>query len=151
MMQTEAIIIRPADASELVDLRYAVLRAGYPRESATFAVDDDETTLHAGAFAGDRNVGCATMMREPREGRPAYRLRGMAVDPAFHRRGIGRLLLQLLESRVLESGYTTLLWCNARTPAVPFYKSMGWKVVSEEFDIPTAGPHFVMIKEMEPR
>ena len=90
-------------------------------------------------------------MREAREGRPAYRLRGMAVDPAFHRRGIGRLLLQLLESRVLESGYTTLLWCNARTPAVPFYKSMGWKVVSEEFDIPTAGPHFVMIKELKPR
>lgn len=90
------------------------------------------------------------MMREAWDGRPAYRLRGMAVDPAFHRRGIGRKLLELLEAQVLASGHTMLLWCNARTPAVPFYNSMGWQKVGEEFDIPTAGPHFKMWKMLEP-
>jgi GNAT superfamily N-acetyltransferase len=88
------------------------------------------------------------MMRESYKGQAAYRLRGMAVDPDFHRSGIGRKLLDLLEARVRETKYTTLLWCNARTPAVPFYESMGWRVVSDEFDIPTAGPHFVMIKDL---
>jgi GNAT superfamily N-acetyltransferase len=149
IMQVKAsIVIRDAHGAELVDLRHKVLRAGLPREEGIFKEDDWPTTLHAGAFAGERNVGCATMMREAYKGQPAYRLRGMAVDPDFHRHGIGRRLLDLLETRVRETEHTSLLWCNARTPAVPFYKSMGWKVVSEEFDIPTAGPHFVMVKEM---
>ena len=37
---------------------------------------------------------------------------------------------------------------NARIAAVPFYQSMGWKIVSELFDIPTAGMHHRMIKRM---
>jgi GNAT superfamily N-acetyltransferase len=143
-----AIVIRPARGEELVDLRHKVLRAGLPRHEGIFKEDDWPTTLHAGAFVGERNVGCATMMRESYKGQAAYRLRGMAVDPDFHRCGIGRKLLDLLEARVRETRHTNLLWCNARTPAVPFYKSMGWRVVSEEFDIPTAGPHFVMIKQL---
>ncbi|HTL30845.1 MAG TPA: GNAT family N-acetyltransferase [Tepidisphaeraceae bacterium] len=152
MPNSDSIVVRHARGEELVDLRHVVLRAGLPREEGIFAKDDDPTTLHAGAFVGNRNVGCATMMREAyKDGRAAYRLRGMAVDPDFHRRGIGQRLLELLETRVRESGHTNFLWCNARTPAVPFYKSMGWQIVSDEFDIPTAGPHFVMIKEMEPQ
>lgn len=149
--KTDDIVIRNARGEELIDLRHRVLRAGLPREEGMFKEDDWPTTLHAGAFAGDRNVGCATMMREARDGQPAYRLRGMAVDPDFRRHNIGRKLLDLLESRVRQAGHTNLLWCNARTPAVPFYESMGWAIVSTEFDIPTAGPHFVMIKELEPR
>jgi hypothetical protein len=41
-----------------------------------------------------------------------------------------------------------LLWCNARVPAVPFYREMGWAVVSEPFEIPTAGPHVRMVKRL---
>jgi GNAT superfamily N-acetyltransferase len=145
------VVVRDAAACELIDLRHQVLRAGLPREEGIFAKDDDPATLHVGAFAGDRNVGCATMMQEAYKGQPAYRLRGMAVDPDFHRLGIGRRMLDLLESRVRESKHATFLWCNARTPAVPFYEQLGWTIVSDEFDIPTAGPHFVMIKEMEPQ
>jgi GNAT superfamily N-acetyltransferase len=150
-IERDKIAVRPARAEELIDLRHKVLRAGLPRSEGMFVEDDSPTTLHAGAFAGERNVGCATMMREAYKGQPAYRLRGMAVDPDFHRLGIGRRLLELLEARVRETNHTDLLWCNARTPAVPFYLSMGWTIVSAEFDIPTAGPHFVMIKKMEPQ
>ena len=35
-------------------------------------------------------------------------------------------------------------WCNARVAAVPFYARMGWRVVSDLFDVPTVGPHRVM-------
>src|SRR4051812_25338953 len=93
----ESIVVRPARGDELIDLRHRVLRAGLPRSEGIFSEDDAPTTLHAGAFAGQQNVGCATMMREAYKGRAAYRLRGMAVDPEFHRLGIGRRLLDLLE------------------------------------------------------
>ena len=37
-----------------------------------------------------------------------------------------------------------MFWCNARLAAIPFYKKLGWKIASELFEIPTAGPHYRM-------
>jgi len=48
---------------------------------------------------------------------------------------------------VARSAGVTRFWCNARVPAVPFYAAMGWTVVSDVFDVPTAGPHRVMTFE----
>ena len=79
----------------------------------------------------------------------------MAVEPAFQSKGLGRALVEVLEREAVEDppagangGPVRLLWCNARTPAVPFYRKLGWQVVSEEFLIPTAGPHFRMMKRL---
>jgi hypothetical protein len=30
--------------------------------------------------------------------------------------------------------------------AIGFYQKLGWKIESEEFEIPTAGPHFKIAK-----
>ena len=35
-----------------------------------------------------------------------------------------------------------------RAPAVPFYQRAGWTVVSDVFDIPTAGPHHRMTRDL---
>ena len=41
-----------------------------------------------------------------------------------------------------------LFWCNARVPALAFYQRQGWQIMSEQFDIPTAGPHRKMTKRL---
>ena len=41
-----------------------------------------------------------------------------------------------------------LLWCNARLVAVNFYKSLGFKINGELFDIVGIGPHYYMYKEI---
>ena len=69
----------------------------------------------------------------------------MAVDPSLQRQGIGRKLLLAAESFV-RTNAVKQLWCNARTPAVPFYQRHGWAIISGEFVIPTAGPHYKMTK-----
>jgi ribosomal protein S18 acetylase RimI-like enzyme len=53
-------------------------------------------------------------------------------------------LLQLLDELLASNGRPLRLWCNAREPAVGFYRRMGWRVISERFHIETAGPHFKM-------
>jgi len=75
-------------------------------------------------------------------------LRGMATAPEFRSGGIGSALLELAEQTLRSAGPIRQLWCNARTPALSFYKRQGWKVVSDEFFIPTAGPHFRMTKTL---
>ena len=106
--------------------------------------------------------------------RPTYQLRGMAVDTPAQRLGVGRLLLGAVDRHlavlckppvaaqsVPPSATATptappaaamppsLLWCNARLPAVPFYQRLGWIIASTLFHIPTAGPHHRMFRQPE--
>jgi GNAT superfamily N-acetyltransferase len=69
----------------------------------------------------------------------------MAVADDYRNKGVGRLLLEEVDRGVSQSP-VRLLWCNARVPASGFYQKHGWLVVSEVFEIPTAGPHVRMIK-----
>ena len=137
-----------AKLADIIDLRHVVLREGLPREAAIFEGDEAPTSRHFAAFANGECVGCATFHLNQWEGKPAYQLRGMATAPEFRSGGIGTELLRLAEEALREAGPIRQLWCNARTPALNFYKKQGWKVVSEEFFIPTAGPHFRMIKTL---
>jgi GNAT superfamily N-acetyltransferase len=143
-----AVRIGPAKLEEIIDLRHVVLREGLPRSEAIFKGDEAPTSLHFAAYADEKCVGCATFHLNEYEGKPAYQLRGMATDPEFRSGGIGTTLLKLAEDTLRAAGPIRQLWCNARTPALHFYKKQGWKVVSEEFFIPTAGPHVRMTKSL---
>ena len=145
------IVVRPIEPDRIVDLRHAVLRAGYGRDSAIFAGDTDPGSYHVAAVIEDVIIGCATLHRERYDDAwpLAWRLRGMAVDAQYRKSGIGHRLLTAIESHARQTDYSPLLWCNARTPAVPFYRRAGWEIVSDEFDIPTAGPHFRMLKRLD--
>jgi GNAT superfamily N-acetyltransferase len=142
------IKIERVRVEEIIDLRHAVLRAGLPRESAHFTGDDDSQAVHLAAKVGTKVVGCATILVNEWNGERASQLRGMAVDPAEQRRGVGRLLLAEVELIVAEKK-VGLLWANVRKVAVAFYQKFGWEIVSEEFEIPTAGPHFEMVRQFE--
>jgi len=150
LMPPPSPLLQRVTADRIIDLRYTVLRAGFPRETAHFDGDDADTTLHVAAVLGDHVVGCATYMRQPYLDEPAYRLRGMATDPTWRGTGLGRKLLDLTDT-LMQSDPIRLRWCNARVPAVGFYLKQGWLVVSDEFDIPTAGPHHRMIRRVPPR
>ena len=140
--------IGPAKLDDIIDLRHVVLREGLPRSEAIFKGDELPSSHHFAAFADGKCIGCATFHLNEWEGKPAYQLRGMATAPEFRSGGIGSEMLRLAEETLQKTGAIRQLWCNARTPALDFYKKQGWKVVSEEFFIPTAGPHFRMIKSI---
>jgi GNAT superfamily N-acetyltransferase len=141
---------RAANAREVVDLRHAVLRVGLARETAVFPGDDAPTAMHFVAEEAGQIVGCVTLHLNSWHNEPAWQLRGMAVAPTHQSRGIGTGLLAAAEKAVVHAGANLprLLWCNARVPASEFYRRHGWQVVSDTFDIPTAGPHVKMIKRL---
>jgi GNAT superfamily N-acetyltransferase len=143
------IRVRRADVEEIIDLRWRILRAGLPRETAYFDGDRDETTRHWVAVRDGRIVGCVTILRRPWDQKAAWQLRGMAVEPQLQRCGIGRELIDEVERTVRSEDHSLQLWCNARTPATPFYRKLGWQVAGEKFVIPTAGPHFKMTKLLQ--
>lgn len=144
-------------ASETIPLRQAVLRKGMPTEASAFLGDDDATTFHVGAsdITDGQPLAVATMMLQddPRcdaesESGVRYRLRGMAVAESRQRTGLGSTALVFAEQEAVQRG-ATIVWCNARVAALPFYLKHGYETVGELFDIPTVGPHFFCRKRLD--
>lgn len=140
--------IRNVTVDEVVGLRHRILRTGLPPETAQFAGDEARTSRHFAAYLKGRMVGCLTLHLNEWEGERAYQLRGMATEDFVRGRGVGWRLMEAAEEFAHGSGIT-VMWCNARVPAVGFYVKSGWEVVSEEFEIPTAGPHVRMVKRLD--
>lgn len=61
-------------------------------------------------------------------GDPAYNVMALAVDQAYQHQGIGRLLMQALESQALSKGvhHIRLNSASHRTGAHAFYQSIGY-------------------------
>lgn len=140
-------MIRQISAAETIAVRWPVLRPGFARETAVFDGDEAPGTLHFGAFDGDNLAGVASIYLAPfpvqPEVSPTFQLRGMATLPEVRGAGFGKALLSACVAAAQENG-AALIWCNARTSAADFYAKNGWRIVGDEFDIPTVGPHFRM-------
>ena len=147
------LVLRRATLAEILPLRHRELRPGRPLATAAFDGDDAPATKHFGAFVADtgENVGCVSLMVAPWDGDAARQLRGMATRGDLVRSGIGAALLRFVEDVVEREPGPRLLWCNARSTAVPFYERLGWVVASEEFQVPSVGPHRAMVRRSERR
>ena len=159
--------VRRARVDEIFPLRHAVLRPGLPVSYSVYSEDDD--AVHVGAWAGPSTpaeggalpmgggaallVGCATVFPDPWPGPPAepaaWRLRGMAVDPEWQGRGVGAEVLVEAISAARQAG-APLLWANARTSALGFYRTHGFQTVGEEFITPDTGlPHHKIVLDLQ--
>ncbi|MHC4994136.1 MAG: GNAT family N-acetyltransferase [Planctomycetota bacterium] len=161
IIDNQTIEFRVTPLENIFQLRWDILRPGLPEDAAQFDGDDEPTTLHFGAFTEDgRNVGCCTYVVRPwvnddprypdfpgADPAATYQLRGMATAPDLAKRGIGTAM-QAFAERTLSAAAAQLLWCNARVHAVPFYQRLGWRVASDEFHIPTVGPHHKMTRPL---
>jgi len=143
--------VRRTAPEQTLAVRWPILRPGFPRESAVFDGDEAASTIHFGAFHGDQLVGVASIytaqLPERPELTPTWQLRGMATLPTMRGLGHGRALLAACEQAVRDLG-GAFLWCNARVAAAPFYSRHGWQQIGGEFDIPSVGSHFRMIREL---
>ncbi|MDF2441751.1 MAG: hypothetical protein JWN98_2735 [Abditibacteriota bacterium] len=148
-------------AAQTRALRGSVLRPNRPFAETHFSGDDDATTIHAGAVARDEAgaehvIGVASFYHEALPMHiqcaelatlatsPVWRLRGMAVEPERQGQGIGRAILEFGIAHIADEG-GGLLWCNARSGAVGFYRIASFVTCGKEFEIPDVGPHFVMV------
>ena len=136
------------------DLRRRVLRSHLPEPDVDYPDDRAPGTFHLGVRLRPSGVivAVASLSREEvpgLPGRPAARLRGMAVDPGHQGRGLGRLLLDEAARRLAADGVERC-WANARTSALGFYEAQGFSVVGDEFE--SIGlPHRVVVRTLPSR
>jgi GNAT superfamily N-acetyltransferase len=141
------ITVKLVPAADIRELRHALLRADLPLSESHFPCDDDPITGAFGAFAENKLVGTATLLREDCPWRtdlsPGWRLRGMAVVPELRSIGIGERLLDAVIAYA-QTHNAVVVWCNARLPARNFYLRAGFHEHGEIFPLPGIGPHIRM-------
>ena len=141
--------IREIQAETTFAVRLPVLRAGKPIETCKFDGDDLATTVHFGYYANEKLVGVASIFRKSSElfsESLQFQLRGMAVLETHQKMGIGAHLFKHCH-KYCKSQENGILWFNARTSAVPFYKSLNCQIIGEAFIIPEVGEHYVMLAD----
>lgn len=138
------IKIKNISAQETYNIRLTVLRNNIDLPYK-FKEDEFENTFHLGAFYNTKLVGIASFIQNRIDviKGEQFQLRGMATLPEARGMGAGRLLLEEAKS-VLKTKSIDVLWCNARKEAVGFYKSLGFVIIGEEFEVLKVGPHFKM-------
>ena len=142
--------IKVVAAKDIRPLRNLVLRPNLPIETTYYDLDNDIETFHLASIMDNTIISIGTFYPEndiELQTKNGYRLRGMATHPKFRRKSAATKLMK--ESFVLlKEKKCDVLWCNARLVAVEFYKTLGFKITGEIFDIPSIGPHYKMYKSV---
>ena len=142
--------INKVGAEKIRPLRHSELRKGQDFSTTSYLKDYEEGTFHMACIVDDKIVTCATFYAQTSmkiKSDNAYRLRGMATDSQFQRKGYARNLM--VESfKELKKRDCDMVWCNARLVAVNFYESLGFKITGDLFNIEAIGPHYYMYKEI---
>lgn len=123
-----------------VELRRRVLRAPLGLDFSEADLAEEADQLHLVALIEGRAVGCLILVPV----KLGFKMRQVAVDPDFQRRGIGEQLVLESERKAVDMG-AEQMELNARLTAVDFYTRLGYTVVGEEF-VEVGIPHLKMLK-----
>lgn len=133
------------------DLRRRVLRDGRADAEVRYPEDERSEVFHLAAVDGEeRIVAVSTWAPVPTDRRPgalAWRLRGMAVEPALHGSGVGSLLLDAAVERLAAAG-VEVLWADGRDTALRFYERHGWVVEGDGYLSGPEIPHHTVVRDL---
>jgi len=137
-------------------LRHAVLRPGKPWDSAHYPGDDNPASAHFAVTGrlseaeGTNVFSVGTILSELpnwlETDEPVWRIRGMATRSDARSSGLGSVVLTNLLTYA-ESAGGGVIWCTARTGALPFYERQGFVPRGELHRVPGLGPHQTMWRQ----
>lgn len=136
---------------DVLAIRNGVLREGkLTLDECRFATDKLDGAFHLGYFENGE-LACIASFHPQKYGEyngTGYQLRGMATLEKYRGKGIGNQLLNfaIVYLRGQKANY---IWCNARKNAIRFYRNIGFEVISDEFELPVIGPHYVLYLKIQ--
>jgi ribosomal protein S18 acetylase RimI-like enzyme len=135
----------PKDFELYYDLRWRILRKPWNQPKGSEKDELEDQSIHIMVCNEERIP--AGVGRAHFNSLDEAQIRYMAVEEKLQGKGIGTLILNELERKIIEkgSGYIVL---NARDNAIKFYERHGYKIVKEAHVLFDAIPHYKMIKKV---
>lgn len=129
--------------TDTIILRNKILREPIGLVFTDDDLEEEEGSSHIACFSrqDEQIVGCCFLTPINKE---RIKLRQMAVDSAFQKKGIGREIMLFAEQFASQHKYSEI-YLHARLEAVSFYTKLGYKKISDVFE-EVGIPHVEMIK-----
>lgn len=128
--------------NQIIDLRYEILRKPWNQPKDTATDNLEETSINAFIEADGKVIACGRLQDN---GNGLGQIRYMAVHPDFQGKGLGKLIVEKLESEAKQIGLNQLE-LQARENAVEFYKFCGYAVKEKTFKLWDIIQHYLMVK-----
>ncbi|WP_337866877.1 GNAT family N-acetyltransferase [Ignavibacterium sp.] len=129
------------------DLRWRILRAPWNQPKGSEQDELEGQAIHIVAVEDEKIVGCGRAHFNTAD---EAQIRYMAVENQWQGKGVGKLILDELENRVIEKGAKKII-LHARESVVKFYEKNGYKIVKPSHTLFGSIPHFLMEKIIEHR
>lgn len=113
---------------ELIYLRDLILRKPIGLEFYPKDISMEYSSIHFAAY-NDIDELLGTLVMKPLDEKQV-KMRQVAVFMQHQKKGVGQLMVAVSEVFSRESGFSEIV-LSARVPAVPFYKKLGYEIVSE--------------------
>ena len=127
---------------EEIALRDRLLRKPLGLNFTEDQLAEEVDQLHFGLIESDALIACVVIV--PIDAHT--KLRQMAVDEAWQRKGVGSRLVKEVEVCLQGRGFKSIE-LSARVPVVGFYESLGYQADGERF-VEVTIPHQKMVKQL---
>ena len=131
------------DFKPYYQLRWQLLRAPWNQPEGSEVDDIEDQCFHL--MAVDDNNEVIAVARLQFNSDDEAQIRYMAVAGAYERQGIGRELINSMETYAGESARRKIV-LDAREPAVGFYQKLGYTVVEKSYLLFDEIQHYRMMK-----
>lgn len=132
------------DFKQYYALRWRVLRKPWHQAKGSEQDKDESSSCHFIAVKNNTILGVARLQNiSPGEAQ----LRYMAVDTKSSRQGIGKKIIQAIESHA-DKNNIHYIKLHARENAVGFYKKMGYEVTEKSYLLFDCIQHYKMKKTL---
>lgn len=127
-----------------IDLRNRVLRIPLGISFKEKGMLQESKQLHFAALDDHMQLlGCFAIIVDDKGD---WKMRQVAVEPDQQGRGVGRFMVDKLESLAAGQRVSTI-YMHARKESVPFYEKLGYTTVGDLFE-EVGIPHYKMSKEI---
>ena len=129
---------------ETVELRKRLLKTPLGIDFDLAELQSEYKDFHLACYNEQLHLlGCLILTRIDDE---QVKMRQVAVDTPFQRKGIGERMVKMSEVLALKEGFTKMV-LNARDTAIPFYQKLNYQVIGEPFT-EVGIKHFKMDKNL---
>jgi len=126
------------------ELRWRILRKPWNQPKGSEQDSDEDSSYHLMAIENDQVIGVARLQFTNNN---SAQLRYMAVDNVHQKKGIGKSIINHLETYAKQHGAHEL-FLNARDNALIFYTRLGYEIMGKSYLLFNSIQHYKMSKKL---
>ena len=143
IIRIKEIAFNSSDYKKSVTIREEILRIPLGLSFSKEELEEEASDIHIAGFSGETMIGTLVLSPQNKE---IIRMRQVAVNSDYQKRGIGKQLVEFSENFVVKKGYKKMI-LHSREDVIPFYTKLGYSVFGDRFESVTLA-HFCMERQL---